>query len=64
MLYTKDINYYMDYLQEHDEIMCRKIHRRKPTLVYNIGLSHSTIHISPNVIQQHQGVLEGREYLI
>jgi hypothetical protein len=26
MMYTKDINYYMDYLQEQDEIMCRKIH--------------------------------------
>jgi Ulp1 family protease len=37
MLYTKDINYYMDYLQEQDEIMCRKVHRRKPSLFYNIG---------------------------
>ncbi len=26
MLYTKDIDYYMDYLQEQDEIMCRKLH--------------------------------------
>ncbi len=23
MLYTKDVDYYMDYLQEQDEIMCR-----------------------------------------
>jgi Ulp1 family protease len=38
MLYTKDIDYYMDYLQEQDEIMCRKIHRRKPSLFYNIGV--------------------------
>jgi Ulp1 family protease len=37
MLYTKDIDYYMDYLQNQDEIMCRKIHRRKPSLFYNIG---------------------------
>jgi hypothetical protein len=37
MLYTKDIDYYMDYLQEQDEIMCRKIHGRKPSLLYNIG---------------------------
>jgi Ulp1 family protease len=37
MLYTKDIDYYMDYLQEQDEIMCRKIHGRKPSLFYNIG---------------------------
>ncbi len=37
MLYTKDINYYMDYLQEQDEIMCRKIHGRKPSLFHNIG---------------------------
>jgi hypothetical protein len=27
----------MDYLQEQDEIMCRKIHERKPSLFYNIG---------------------------
>ncbi len=37
MMYTKDINYYMDYLQEQDEIMWRKIHQRKPSLFYNIG---------------------------
>jgi hypothetical protein len=27
----------MDYLKEQDEIMCRKIHKRKPSLFYNIG---------------------------
>jgi Ulp1 family protease len=37
MLYTKDVDYYMDYLKEQDEIMCMKIHRRKPSLFYNIG---------------------------
>jgi hypothetical protein len=37
MLYTKDVNYYMDYLKEQDEIMCMTIHRRKPSLFYNIG---------------------------
>jgi Ulp1 family protease len=37
MLYTKDVYYCMDYLQEQDEIMCRKMHERKPSLVYNIG---------------------------
>ncbi len=37
MLYTKDVNYYMDYLKEQDEKMRRKIHRRKPSLFYNIG---------------------------
>ncbi len=37
MLYTKDIDYYMDYLKEQDEKMCRKMHRRKPSLFYNIG---------------------------
>jgi hypothetical protein len=26
MLYTKDVDYYMDYLKEQDEKMCRKIH--------------------------------------
>ncbi len=37
MLYTKDVDYYMDYLKEQDEIICRKIHRRKPSLFYTIG---------------------------
>ncbi len=37
MLYTKDIMYYMDYLQEQDKIMCKKLHGRKPSLFYNIG---------------------------
>jgi Ulp1 family protease len=37
MLYTNDVNYYMDYLQEQDKIMCRKRHERKPSLFYNIG---------------------------
>ncbi len=37
MLYTKDNEYYMDYLQEQDEIVHRKIHGRKPSLIYNIG---------------------------
>ncbi len=37
MLYTKDINYYMDYLQKQDERMCMKIHGRKPSLFFNIS---------------------------
>ncbi len=37
MLYTKDVDYYMDYLKEQDEKMCIKIHRRKPSLFFNIG---------------------------
>jgi Ulp1 family protease len=37
MLYTKDINYFMNYLKEQDEIMCMKIHKRKPSLFFNIG---------------------------
>jgi sentrin-specific protease 1 len=37
MLYTKDINYYMHYLQEQDEMKCRKLHGRKPFLFYSIG---------------------------
>jgi hypothetical protein len=64
MLYTKDVNYYMDYLKEQDETMCMKIHGRKPSLFYNIGLSHLTIQITPNVTQHNQGVLEERTYLI
>ncbi len=65
MLYTKDVNYYMDYLKEQDEIMYRKTyteesHPCSSTLV----LSHLTIQITPNVTQKHQGVLEGRTYSI
>ncbi len=37
MLYKKGANYYMDSLQEQDEIMWGKIHGRKPSLFYNIG---------------------------
>ncbi len=38
MLYTtKDVDYYMDYLKEQDEKMYRIIHKRKPSLLYNIG---------------------------
>jgi hypothetical protein len=36
----------MDYLQEQDEIMCRKIHGRKPSLFYNIGFI--TFHTTNN----------------
>jgi hypothetical protein len=54
----------MDYLKEQDEKMCKKIHGRKPSLFFNIGLSHSTIQITPNVTQKHQGVQEGRTYSI
>jgi hypothetical protein len=64
MLYTKDVDYYMDYLKEQDEIMCMKIPRSKPSLFLTLVLSHSTIQIAPNVTHKHQGVLEGRTYLI
>jgi Ulp1 family protease len=37
MLYTKDVDYYMDYLKEQDDKMCMKIHGRKPSLFFNIG---------------------------
>ncbi len=36
MLYTKNIDYYTDYLKEQDEKMCMKIHGRKPSLFFNI----------------------------
>jgi hypothetical protein len=41
ILYTKDVNCYMDYLKEQDEIMCRSIHQRKPSPV----LQHWFYHI-------------------
>ncbi len=37
MLYTKDINYYIDYLKEQDEMMRMKIDGSKPSLFFNIG---------------------------
>jgi hypothetical protein len=37
MLYTKNTDYYMDYLKEQDENMCMQIHRRKPSLFFDIG---------------------------
>jgi Ulp1 family protease len=36
MLYTKDVDYYMDYLKEQDEIICIKTHGRKPSLFFSI----------------------------
>ncbi len=40
------IDYYMDYLQEKDAIICRKLHGRKPSLFYNIGFI--TFHTTNN----------------
>jgi hypothetical protein len=51
MMYTKDVDYYMDYLQDQDEIMCRKIHKKSHHCYTTLVLSHSTILITPNVIQ-------------
>ncbi len=37
MLYTKDVDYHMDYLKEQDEKMCIQIHGRKSSLFFDIG---------------------------
>ncbi len=37
MLYTKNVDYYTDYLKEQDDKMCMKIHGRKPSLFFIIG---------------------------
>jgi hypothetical protein len=50
MLYTKDINYYMEYLQEQDEIMCRQLHGRKPFQFYNNGFITFNITNNPKCI--------------
>jgi Ulp1 family protease len=39
MLYTKEVNYYMDYLKEQDEKMCTQIQGRKPSLFFDIGFT-------------------------
>jgi hypothetical protein len=59
MLYTQDIDYYMDYWKEQDEKMCMKIHGRKPSLFFNIGVITFNNKITPNVTHKHQGVLKG-----
>ncbi len=64
MLYTKDLDYYMDYLKEQDEIMCMKIHGIKPSLFFNIGfiIFNNTNNLKCNT--KTPSVLEGRTYLI
>jgi hypothetical protein len=36
ILYTKDVDYYMDCRKEQDEKMCMQIHGRKPSQFFNI----------------------------
>jgi hypothetical protein len=48
MLYTKDINYYMDYLQEQDEISAGKYMEESHPCSTTLVLSHLTIQITPN----------------
>ncbi len=60
MLYTKDIDYYMDYLQEQDEIMCRKIHRRKPSLFYNISFNSFDTTNNPKCITTNPRCARGK----
>ncbi len=64
MLYTKDIDYYMDYLKEQDEIMCMKIHGRKPSLIFNIGFITFDNTNNPKCNKKKQGMLDGRTYSI
>ncbi len=64
MLYTKDADYYMDYLKEQDEKMCMKIHGRKSSLFFNIDFITFDNTNNPKCNTKHQGVLEGRTYLI
>jgi hypothetical protein len=64
MLYTKDVDYYMDYLRNKmTKCACKyteESHPSSSTLV----LSYSTIQNTPIVTQKHQGVLEGRTFSI
>ncbi len=45
MLYTKDVDYGMDFLQEQAEIMCRKYMEESHPCSTTLVLSHSTIQI-------------------
>jgi hypothetical protein len=51
MLYTKDDNYYMDCLKEQDEKCSGKYTNESHPCSTTLVLSHSTIQITPNVIQ-------------
>ncbi len=65
ILYTKDIDYYMNYLQEQDEIMCRKIHGRKPSLFYNNGCITFDTTNNPKCITMKTRCARGKKtYLI
>jgi hypothetical protein len=59
MLYTKDVKYYMDYLQEKDEILCRKLHGRKPSLFYSIGFIKLDTKNNPQCITTTQRCARG-----
>jgi Ulp1 family protease len=60
MLYTKDVNYYMDYLKDQDEkIACKYTEESHPCSL-TLVLSHSTIKITPNVTQKTQRCARGK----
>jgi hypothetical protein len=64
MLYTKNIDYYMDYLKEQMKKSACKYTEESHPCSLTLVLSHSTIQITPDVTQKHKGVHEGRTYLI
>jgi hypothetical protein len=64
MLNTKDIDYYMVYLQEQDEKCAGKYTEESRPCSIKLVLSNLTQKITPNVEQDHQGVLEGKTSLI
>jgi hypothetical protein len=53
----------MDYLQEQDEIMCRKLHRRKPSLFYNIGFITFHTTNNPKCISTTPMCARGKKHL-
>ena len=64
MLYTKDVGYYMDYLKEQDEIMCMKIHGRKPSQTYEVTSSRCQLQGEDSQIHHliRQEVLNPKEF--
>ncbi len=60
MLYTKDVDYYMDYLKEQDDKTCMKIHRRKPSMFFNIGFITLDNTNNPNVTQKTPRCARGK----
>ena len=63
MLYTKEIDNYMNYLREQDEKMCMQIHGRKPSLFFDIGFITFNNKNNPKCNTKNTKVCEREEHI-